>query len=172
MQARYLFSAALLGGVVSFGWGFFSHAVLPGAKPASFADSTAVVQTVKANAPANGIYFDGRGLFAVVAFRPDLSQKFTNPVLPMAKQLVIEIAVALVLAWVLLRLPGLSVLQTAILLAIVGLAAAMEELLPMKVWFGFPRANTAMEAIDLIMGWFLLGAVLGWLRNKMVPVAA
>lgn len=172
MHARYLFSAALLGGVVSLGWGAVSHMALPGAEPKAFADSNAVVQTVKANTPENGIYFDGRGLFAAVAFRADLGQKYTNLAPLMLKQLGIEIAVALVLAWILLRLPRLTVFQTAILLAIIGLAAAIEELFPMQLWYGFPRSNTAMEAIDLIIGWFLLGAVLGWLRNKMVPVAA
>ena len=38
-------------------------AVLPGSEPQSFADSNAVIQMVHANAPDNGVYLDGRGLF-------------------------------------------------------------------------------------------------------------
>ena len=57
MRTRYLLTAAVLGGVVSFGWGSVSHmaAVLPGSEPQSFADSNAVIQMVHANAPHNGV---------------------------------------------------------------------------------------------------------------------
>lgn len=167
MHARYLVSAALLGGIVSFTWGAVSHMALPGSEPKAFADSNAVIQNVKANAAENGIYFDQRGLFAVVAFRPDLGPKFESLALPMIKQLLTEIAVALVLAWVLLRLPPMTAFQTAILFAIIGLAAAIEELVPLQTWYGFPRSNTASEAMDLLVGWFLLGLVLGGLRSRM-----
>jgi hypothetical protein len=131
-----------------------------------------VVQAVKANAPENGIYFEGRGLFAVVAFRPDMGPKFASMVPSMAIQLLIEIAVALVLAWVLLRLPPMTAFQTGILLAIIGLAAGIEELLPQWNWYGFPSSSTAAEALDLVIGWFLLGLVLGVIKNKMTRVAA
>src|SRR4026207_328558 len=84
MKLRYLVSAALLGGLVSFAWGAASHVsmLLPSLEPKAFADSTAVLQTIHANAPENGIYFDGRGLFAAVSFRPDLSQRFASLVGP------------------------------------------------------------------------------------------
>lgn len=174
MRTRYLLTAAVLGGVVSFGWGSVSHmaAVLPGSEPQSFADSNAVIQMVHANAPDNGVYLDGRGLFAVVAFLPDMGQKFTNLAPPLVKQLLVEIAVAFILAWVLLRLPGLTALQTGILFAIIGLAAGIEELFPMHIWYGFPHSEIAAEGIDLIVGWLLLGLVLGALRNRMAPAPA
>jgi hypothetical protein len=174
MRAGYLVTAAVIGGIVSFGWGAVSHlaGVFPGTEPKAFADSNAVVQAVKANAPENGIYFEGRGLFAVVAFRPDMGPKFASMVPSMAIQLLIEIAVALVLAWVLLRLPPMTAFQTGILLAIIGLAAGIEELLPQWNWYGFPSSSTAAEALDLVIGWFLLGLVLGVIKNKMTRVAA
>ncbi len=174
MRAGYLVTAAVIGGIVSFGWGAVSHlaAVFPGTEPKAFADSNAVVQAVKANAPENGIYFEGRGLFAVVAFRPDMGPKFASMVPSMAIQLLIEIAVALVLAWVLLRLPPMTAFQTGILLAIIGVAAGIEELLPQWNWYGFPTSSTAAEALDLVIGWFLLGLVLGVIKNKMTRVAA
>jgi hypothetical protein len=174
MRTRYLLTAAVVGGVVSFGWGSVSHmaAVLPGSVPRAFADSNAVVQVVHANAVHNGAYLDGRGLFAVVSFLPDMGPKFTNLLPPLTRQMLVEIAVAFILAWVLLRLPGMTALQTGILFGIVGLAAGVEELIPLNVWYGFPRSEIAAEGIDLIAGWFLLGLVLGALRNRMAPAPA
>lgn len=171
MNARYYAAAALVGGIVSFAWGSVSHVapVFPGSQPKAFADSDAVVQAIKANAPENGIYFEGRGVFAAVSFRPDMGPRFASIVPALGVQLVIEIAVALVLAWVLLRLPPMTAFQTGILLAIIGVAAAIEELAPMQVWYGFPQASTAFEALDLVVGWFLVGLVLGALRNRMNP---
>ena len=101
-----------------------------------------------------------------------MSQKFESLARPLINQLLIEIGVAAVLAWVLLRLPGMTPLQTGILFAIIGVAAAIEELLPMQNWYGFPRSSSAAETIDLVVGWWLLGLVLGALRNRMAPAPA
>ena len=174
MRTGYLLTAAVLGGVVSFAWGSVSHVALalPGTEPLAFADTNAVVQLVKANAPENGIYFDGRGLFAAVAFRSDMGQKFTSLAPSLLRQFGVEIVVAFILAWVLLRLPGMTPFQTGILFAIVGVAAGIEELVPMHIWYGFPHSTIAAEGIDLIVGWWLLGLVLGALRNRMAPAPA
>jgi hypothetical protein len=174
MRLRYLLLAALLGGLVSFAWGGLSHmtSILPSLEPQSFRDSTAVVETVKANAPANGIYMDGRGLFAAVAFRPDLSQKFTSITRPLIHQLLIEIGVAFLLAWVLLRLPVWPAMGTASLFATLAVAAGIEQLLPEANWYGFPIRTQLAELATLVVGWFLMGLVIGWLRNRMLRVAA
>ncbi len=131
MRTKYLLTAAVLGGVVSFAWGSVSHmaAVLPGSK-------------------------------------------FTNLAPPLTRQMLVEIGVAFILAWVLLRLPGMTAFQTGILFGIVGVAAGAEELLPLNIWYGFPRPEIAAEGVDLIVGWFLLGLVLGALRNRMAPAPA
>ncbi len=170
MRLGYLVTAALVGGVVSFGWGTVSHMALSMEAPRSFADSNAVVQAVHANASENGIYFDGRGLFASVFFRDNnLSPRFESMTPYLLRQALVEIAVALVLAWVLLRLPLMTAFQTGILFGIVALAAGIEELVPLKIWYGFPKPAVAAEALDLIVGWFILGLVLGGLRRRMAP---
>jgi len=170
MKLRYLLAAALLGGLVSFAWGAASHLsnLLPSLEPKAFTDSTAVLQSVKANAPQNGIYFDGHGLFAAVSFRPDLSQKFASQVGPMLRQLLIEIAVAFLLAWVLLRLPVWPATGTGSLFAAVGAAAGLEILLPEVNWYGFPISTQLAELAGFVVGWFLMGLVIGWLRNRML----
>ena len=174
MKLRFLLSAALLGGIVSFAWGALSHGtgLLPSLEPKAFTDSAAVVQTVKANAPANGIYMDGHGLFAAVAFRPDMGEKFESITIPMLKQLGSEIAVALLLAWVLLRLPLWPPMGTGSLFATIGVAAGIELLLPEANWYGFPIATQLAELADLVIGWFLMGLVIGWLRNRMALAEA
>jgi hypothetical protein len=174
MKLRFLLVAAVLGGVVSFVWGAVSHmsGVLPSLEPRTFTDSTGVVQTIKANAPENGIYFDGRGLFAAVAFRADLGEKYGSLTVPMLKQLGIEIAVAFLLAWVLLRLPVWPATGTGSLFAAVGAAAGLELLLPEANWYGFPIATQLAELADLVIGWFLVGLVIGWLRNRMLAAPA
>ena len=174
MKLRYLLSAALLGGIVSFAWGAISHMsmILPSLEPRTFADSNAVVETIKANAPVNGMYMEGRGVFAAVSFRPDMGQKFASLTGPLVWQFLIEVAVAFLLAWVLLRLPAWPAMGTGSLFATVGLAAGLEELLPQVNWYGFALPFQLAELADLVIGWFLLGLVIGWLRNRMVRAAA
>lgn len=170
MKLKFLVSAALLGGLASFAWGSIAHVsgVFPSVQPKAFADSTGVVQFMKANAPENGVYFEGRGLLAVVSFRPDLSQKFESLAVPMVKQILIEVAVALILAWVLLRLPVWPALGTGSLFATIGLAAAVEQLLPEANWYGFPISFQLAELAIFVIGWFLMGLVIGGLRNRML----
>jgi hypothetical protein len=174
MKLRFLLSAALLGGLVSFAWGSLAHGtgMLPSLEPKPFADSTAVLQTVKANAPENGIYFDGHGLFAVVSFRSDMGQKFESLLKPMLHQFLIEVGVALLLAWVLLRLPVWPAMGTGSLFATLAVAAGIEQLLPEANWYGFPIPTQLAELATLVVGWFLMGVVIGWLRNRMLRAAA
>jgi len=172
MKLRFLLLSALLGGILSFAWGYVTHGtgVLPSLTPKAFKDSTAVVQAVQANAPQSGIYFDGRGLFAAVSLRPDLSAKYEDLHRPLIHQLVIEVVVAFLLAWVLLRLPVWSAWGTASIFAALGLAAGIEQLLSEANWYGFPLRFQLAELADLVVGWFLLGLLIGWLRRKILQV--
>jgi len=172
MHARYLLSASLLGGLVGFGWGAFTHNVLPASRPLAFSDSTAVVQAVHANAPSNGVYYDPRGLFAAVAFHGDLGARYPSLLYPLTHQLIIEIVVAGLLAWVLLRLPVWPASGTGFLLATVALAAGIDQLLPFTNWYGFPLRFQLVGLADLVVGWFLVGWVIGWLRNRMLRADA
>ena len=172
MHVRYLVSAALLGGIVSFGWGALTHTMLPAAEPHVFSDSTAVVHTVQANAPSNGVYYDSRGLFAVVAFHGDLRSRYDGMLYPLVYQGLICIVVAGLLAWVLLRLPVWSASGTGFLLATVGLAAGIGQLLSASNWYGFPLKFQLVQLADIVVGWFLVGSVIGWLRNRMLRAEA
>ena len=168
MKLRFLLLSALLGGILSVGWGFLTHGlgIPPSIVPKSFTDSTAVVKTVQANAPEQGVYFDGRGLFAAVALHSDLRDHYPSMLYPVVHQLVIEIVVALLLAWTLLRLPLWSAWGTGSIFASFGLAAGIKALLSQANWYGFALPFQLAELASLVAGWFLLGLLLGWLRKR------
>ncbi len=176
MRLRYLLTAALVGGLVTFGWSAVSHltGILPSLNPQPFQDSTAataVVEAVRANAPSNGVYFDERGLFAAVSFERDLSPKFASMVVPMLMQLGIDIVVAFLLAWLLLRFPVWPALGTGSVFGTVAAAAGVAVFLSSANWYGFPLPVQLAELADLVIGWFLLGIVIGALRNRMQSAA-
>ncbi len=170
MKGRYLLVATLVGGLVLFGWGAISNAtgLFQALEPSRFTDSTLVVETVKANAPVNGVYFDDRGLFAAVSLQRDLAPRYASLAVPLVTQLLIEFAVAFLLAWVLLRLPVWSPFGTGSIFAAFGLAAGGALLFSEANWYGLPLPYQLANLADLVVGWFLLGILTGVFRRKWV----
>ncbi|MGQ0702944.1 MAG: hypothetical protein ACT4PM_07405 [Gemmatimonadales bacterium] len=173
MRFRYLVTAALVGGLVTFAWGAVSHltGVIPTVNAMPFPDSAAadsVVNAVRQHLPSNGVYADDRGLFAVVSFERDFRPKFASLAVPMLVQFAIEVATALVLAWVLLRLPVWPVLGTGSIFAAVGLAAGIVIFFSEANWYGFDLRYQIAQLADLVIAWFLLGMVLAALRRRIV----
>ena len=104
MKARYLLLSALVGGLTTFGWGFVSHGtgLFKSLEPNTFREPD-VLRAIQENAPVNGVYMDDRGVFAVVDLErgPNPSTRFGSIVVPMLTQLVVDIVVAFLLAWLL-----------------------------------------------------------------------
>jgi len=167
MKLRYLLLASLVGGLVSFGWGFVSPMLFKSLQPNTFQEPD-VLKAIPNSAPANGVYADDRGVFAVVDLERDLSPKFGSPVIPMATQLAAEIIVAFLLAWLLLRLPPWSAFGTGTIFATVALAAGLALLMPQSIWYFFPIKYQLASLADLVIGWFLLGVVLATFRKKIM----
>ena len=86
------------------------------------------------------------------------------------QQVGFSLVVALLLAWVLLRLPVWPVLGTGSFFATVATAAGIE--LFFRKSSGLPIATQLAELADLVIGWFLVGLVIGWLRNRMLAAPA
>ncbi len=127
-----------------------------------------MVEAVRANAPVNGVYLDERGVFATVAIeRGQLSPRFASLVVPMTTQLLVEVVVAFLLAWLLLRLPLWTAVGTGILFASVAVAAGVAMLLSQSIWYGFPLNYQLANLVDLAVGWFLLGIMLASFRRTM-----
>jgi hypothetical protein len=173
MKLRYLFLASLVGGLVTFAWGAVSHltGLIPNMNPSAFPDSAgadSVVNVVRTQVPSNGMYADDRGLFAVVSFERDLRPRYASIAIPLLVQLALEVATALVLGWVLLRLPVWSAFGTGSLFAALGLAAGIVTLFSEANWYGFDIRYQIAQLADLVIAWFLLGIVLALLRRRIL----
>lgn len=167
MKVRYLLLASLVGGLVSFGWSFASPGLFKSLEPNTFKEPD-VLDAIQQNAPVNGVYQDERGVFAAVDLERDLSSKFPSRVVPMLTQLAVEIVVAFLLAWLLLRLPLWSAFGTGTVFATVAAAAGLAQLLPESIWYFFPVKYQLANLADLVIGWFLLGVVLATFRRKIM----
>lgn len=98
---------------------------------------------------------------------PSLNPFFYEDLNLILKQLAIAFIVALLLAWILLRLPVWPVLGTGSFFATVGTAAAIEMFRQASGPPGIMGGQLVALA-DFVIGWFLVGLVIGWLRNRML----
>jgi hypothetical protein len=168
MHTKFLLLATLLGGLTIFIWGAVSHTALelPGAMY-PLQDGTAVIDAIRSQAPANGVYYDPRGLLAVVALRPDMADKSKD----MGANLWIEFATncaeALLLAFLLTRCRAKGVFERAQLTGLMGLVAFIGLEVSYWNWYGFSPRFVMGNLVDIVVGWYLAGLVLGWLMKKM-----
>ena len=88
----------------------------------------------------------------------------------MALQFVTDLIVALLLAIVLLSVRSTTVLGRATVTARMGLAAGIAIHVAHWNWYGFSPAYTMVNLLDVAIGWFLAGLVLGALMKKMQVV--
>jgi hypothetical protein len=169
MHNKFLVGGGVAAGLVLFVWSAAYHMLIPWEKIAlnEFKDTGAMVQAVKANAPANGMYFAPQGVFAAVAFLPDSSDKTalmgTNMAIEVVKDIVVGLLLAVILPWARTR----TVVGRGALLGAIGLAAALSEHVSEWNWYGFSGPFTLLTMGDIVIGWFLAGLVLGALMNKM-----
>lgn len=185
MQKKLLLGA-VLGGLVLFVWGFVSHALLGWYDPhlRSFTNQTEVEEAVVSGVSGSGIYLlpnltpaeqslpkaeraaaeaavmermqRGPMLFAVVRVGPGAS----FPTL-LIVQFLIGLLAAAVATWLLLqtRIPGYGG-RIAFVTAI-GLVLVLWAKLPNWLWWSFPTGFTLVESLDALIGFALLGALLG-----------
>jgi hypothetical protein len=75
-------------------------------------------------------------------------------------QVLIQMAAALLLTWLLFQTSGLSYLQRVIFLAVAGLAASVIADLPNWNWWGFSGTYTVVNLVDYTLTWLLAGLVI------------
>jgi hypothetical protein len=75
-------------------------------------------------------------------------------------QLLIQMASALLLTWLVLQTAGLSYAKRVVFLAVAGLAAGVIADLPNWNWWGFSGAYTAVNIADYTLTWLLAGLVI------------
>jgi hypothetical protein len=75
-------------------------------------------------------------------------------------QVLIQMAGALLLTWLLLQTSGLSYTRRVAFLAVAGLAASVIADLPNWNWWGISGSYTAVNTIDYTITWLLAGLVI------------
>ena len=160
MRGRTLLVGTLVTALALFVWQSLSNTVIPWHTLAmkTFANDTAAVRTIHAAAPANGLYFSPRGVLMVTAFTPGLADKSAAMGAPLARQLVLDVVAAFLLALVVARLVAPAPLATGTLLGLAGLGAGIIACMSNWNWYGFPAA----VEVNLFIG----GALLAWFARR------
>ena len=176
MRTKLLAVGSLAAGFTLFAWQTVSQVVLPwhAATMREFANAPSVVEAIKAGGAENGMYFANQGLLAAVSFTPDMADKtsgaFIGPML--AKQLVTDLVVGLLLCLLLLAAPAITPREGARIAAIGAAAAVLTIHLSNWTWYGFSPIYTIVNSVDVVIGWAITGFVLGWIIRRMTPAAA
>jgi hypothetical protein len=173
-NGRFLVLGTVVTAIALFAWQSISNVVLPwhAATMGEFANNDVVVQAIRANARENGVYFSPQGILAAVALTPNLIDKTTLIGEMLGKQFVINLAVSLLLALVVLRLRPSTTMGTATALAMAGLAGSALIELSNWNWYGFALSWSTVNLMDHTIQWFLAGLVLATLMRRFAPAAA
>jgi hypothetical protein len=173
MMSRYLIVGCVATALALFAWQTISNVALPwhDATLRQFADSTAATAAIQAQAGENGVYVADKGVFLATSFRPDGANRSTQMLPMMASMLLLDLGVALVLAFAVLRLPVGRSVDAGITLALAALGIAMIKHFSEAIWYGFPIAYSIVNVVDLTVNGLIAGLVLGALRNRYAPAA-
>lgn len=171
MSTRFLLVGTVVGAITLYAWQTLSNVAIPWHEATlhEFTNNDAVVQTLRSNAPVNGVYFSPQGVLAATSFTPDLADKTQLMNRPLGFQVVINLAAAFLLCLVVLRLPAAGAVATATTLAIAGLAAGVIIHFSDWNWYGFSFPYEAVNAIDHTIQFFLAGLVIAAIRRKTQP---
>lgn len=174
MRGRTLLVGTLVTALSLFVWQSLSNAVIPWHTLAmkTFANDSAAVRSIHAAAPANGLYFSPRGVLMVTAFTPDLADKSAAMGTPLARQLVLDVVAAFILALVVARLVAPAPLATGTRLGLVGLSAGLIACMSNWNWYGYPVPFEVVNTIDLAINLFIAGALLAWFARRGATATA
>ncbi len=131
--------------------------------------SPASTLAVRDAVPANGFYFAKEGILAVVNVTPDMRDRSKDMGLPLARQVVIDLVAALLLAAAFTRLPRRGPLAAGVTLALI--AAAFTTFLAISDWnwYAFPFLFELSNVADVTIQGFLASLVLGWALRRFAP---
>lgn len=171
MKARFILTGTVAAAVAIFIWGIISHLMLPWHKwtMTVFTNSDQVLETVRANAEQNGIYYINQGVFAVVDLLPGLPDQTKMIGGNLALQFVTNLVVGFLLVLVMLGINCRTVPGQAGFMGMIGIAAGVGIHVAHWNWYGFTPAFTIVNTLDLAIGWFLAGLVLAALARRMLP---
>ncbi len=178
----------IVGGIVMFIWGAVSHMALPIGEMGiqSLPNEEPVVAAMKQSIPAAGLYmFPGMashnemskeeqaaweakykaGPTGLLVYHPGGEQAM--PPMMLVKELLSNIACALIVAMVLSKVGG-TYGSRVVTVALLGLFAWLSVSASQWIWYRFPAAFSIGELIGQVVGWGLAGLAMA----KMVKPAA
>ena len=185
--------AAILGGIVMFGWGAVSHMVLnidaDVFKP--IANEAALAAAMKEHIPADGMYFvPGMDMTKtpsdeeMAAFTAKYKEGPTACIvyhqtggdlmspMQLGTQFAACLATGLLGAFI-LGLASVGFARGVIISFMIGLAAWVSISIPYWNWYKFTGAFNRGEVIDQVVGWFFAGLVMAFIlrRRDAAPTA-
>jgi hypothetical protein len=170
MKTKYYLLAALLGGIVIFVWGAFSHMALPWWEDVMhrFPNEQPVVDALKANGVQNGMYYGMQGFFLVTFFGQGMNDNAAMGPL-MIEEFISDALAAFVLAWLLMRANVRGVAKMGLFAGMVGLTGWIAGNLSNWIWYNFAFGYVLLEAVDQVIGFVLAGLVIAWLIKRERP---
>ncbi len=186
MALKKILLSTLLGGLISFAWGFASWSLLNWHPILSFTNEDAVTAAIRANAPKSGNYLlpggeqnlgngdkaaqekammdrmkNGPVVFAAVRAQ---GMDMASPMLYVNGG-IINLVGALFISCLLLMIPGTTYGKRLGLTVMIALIAGILVGLPNWAWWGFSAGYTAVLFLDLAIGWGLAGLVMAKFTN-------
>lgn len=165
-MSRYLIVGTIATAVSLFIWQSLSNTVIPWHSAPMRQMTPAAVQAVHGAMPENGIYGANEGILVVMHAAPDMRDLTKEMGAPLARQIVIDLVVALALAAAVLRLQRRGALATGVTLSLAALAFAACLSLSEWNWYGYPFAFELANVADTTVQGFLAGLILGWLLRR------
>ncbi len=168
-MVRYFLIGVVAATVTLYVWQTISNGVLPWHSAPMTEMSPASTLAVRDAVPGNGFYFARQGILAVVNLTPDMRDRSKEMGLPLAREVVIDLIAALLLAGAVTRLPRRGPLAAGVTLALA--AAAFTTFLAVSDWnwYAFPLNFELSNVADVTIQGFLAGLVLGWALRRFAP---
>ncbi len=180
-----LFIAAILGGIVMFVWGAFSHMVLNiyGTSMTPVPNETAVIAALKENIKEPGWYFVPgmdmtrqptdeemasftekykAGPTASIIYQP-VGSDLISPT-QLGTEFVSNIAAAFIAALI-LSFAVVGFFRGAVISTLIGLTGWLSINVSYWNWYRFPTSFVTAELIDQAAGWFLSGLVIAFVMR-------
>ena len=182
----------ILGGLVAFLWSFISWEVLPFHQKAvhTFQNEDEVLAMIASHTTESGNYLlpGGATQAGLNAEQKKAAQElviqkmkkgplmfaavrrggFDSFARTLITQLLIQMASALLLSWLLLQTTGLSYGRRVAFCAVVGLTASVIADLPNWNWWGFSGTYTLVNLIDYTLTWLFAGVVVAKFAKRTV----
>ena len=167
---------AVAGGLIAFAWSAFSWMVLPfhNGTVNRFSDPAPIVRAAEAVAPGGGVF--------VLANDPAGQAAPTDPFLflsyhkkgwgsmgaSMALGLLIQMVGGFFWTWILGKIPGLTMRDSALYGCFFGLAVGFLGAMPNWVWWKSPLDFTLLYVLDAAVAWTAASVVIArWCRASV-----